>query len=273
MNRLDSVAYFVNGIHQSAEDLIMEYDQEGLGNIVSKTDVGTTINYGEQTGGSTSPAGPNALTTIHGFTNYQPEEQTVEYTVFNKVSDIAQITESSENKTLQIVYGFDDQRRQSVFSYSGDPDSSRTKLFFGDYEQIIENNQTRAINYIYAPTGLCAIYEYYTESSPDSSGQTLWYINTDHLGSIAYARDASNPTNSKEFSYNVWGIPRDPTDWTQPASEKLLCHRGFTGHEHLPEFELIDMNGRVYDPVLGRFLSVDPYVQMPDFRDGFNRYT
>ncbi|KAF5049258.1 hypothetical protein DSECCO2_441570 [anaerobic digester metagenome] len=33
------------------------------------------------------------------------------------------------------------------------------------------------------------------------------------------------------------------------------------------------MNGRIYDPVLGRFLSPDPYVQMPDFTQNFNRYS
>jgi hypothetical protein len=33
------------------------------------------------------------------------------------------------------------------------------------------------------------------------------------------------------------------------------------------------MNGRVYDPVLGRFLSPDPYVQQPDFSQSLNRYS
>jgi len=32
------------------------------------------------------------------------------------------------------------------------------------------------------------------------------------------------------------------------------------------------MNGRIYDPVLARFLSPDPYVQAPDFTQSFNRY-
>jgi len=49
--------------------------------------------------------------------------------------------------------------------------------------------------------------------------------------------------------------------------------RGFTGHEHLREFGLINMNARLYDPVLGRFLSPDPYVQAPDFSQSFNRYS
>jgi len=58
-------------------------------------------------------------------------------------------------------------------------------------------------------------------------------------------------------------------------------NRGYTGHEHLSPFGddtnsgfcLINMNGRIYDPALARFLSPDPYVQAPDFTQSFNRYS
>jgi hypothetical protein len=33
------------------------------------------------------------------------------------------------------------------------------------------------------------------------------------------------------------------------------------------------MNGRIYDPELGRFLSPDPYVQIPEYSQNFNRYS
>ena len=33
------------------------------------------------------------------------------------------------------------------------------------------------------------------------------------------------------------------------------------------------MNARLYDPALGRFLSPDPYVQMPYWSQNLNRYT
>ena len=51
-----------------------------------------------------------------------------------------------------------------------------------------------------------------------------------------------------------------------------MLDRGFTGHEHLSFFGLINMNARLYDPVLGRFLSPDPYVQVLDFTQSYNRY-
>ena len=41
----------------------------------------------------------------------------------------------------------------------------------------------------------------------------------------------------------------------------------------MPEFGLVNMNGRLYDPILGRFLSCDNYVQMPDNTQNFNRYS
>jgi len=50
-------------------------------------------------------------------------------------------------------------------------------------------------------------------------------------------------------------------------------HRGYTGHEMLNELDIINMNGRLYDPVLGRFFRPDNYVQMPDNSQSFNRYS
>jgi RHS repeat-associated protein len=41
-----------------------------------------------------------------------------------------------------------------------------------------------------------------------------------------------------------------------------ITRRGFTGHEHLDSVGLIHMNGRVYDPGIGRFLSPDPLINL-----------
>ena len=57
------------------------------------------------------------------------------------------------------------------------------------------------------------------------------------------------------------------------AEPVLFLARGYTGHEHLTVFGLINMNARLYDPALGRFLSPDPYVQSPDNSQNYNRYS
>ena len=54
---------------------------------------------------------------------------------------------------------------------------------------------------------------------------------------------------------------------------KAVNNHGFTGHEHLTWYGLVNMNARLYDPALGRFLSPDPEVQQPEGTQGFNRYT
>ena len=52
-----------------------------------------------------------------------------------------------------------------------------------------------------------------------------------------------------------------------------LFSRGYTGHEHLDKFGLINMNGRLYDSKLARFLSPDPFLQDPSNTQNFNRYS
>jgi len=49
--------------------------------------------------------------------------------------------------------------------------------------------------------------------------------------------------------------------------------RGFTGHEHYPELKIINMNARLYDPVIGRFFSPDNYVVENTSTQDFNRYS
>ena len=73
-----------------------------------------------------------------------------------------------------------------------------------------------------------------------------------------------------DATYDAWG--------RQTVTLNTIClHRGYTGHEMMGEFGLINMNrrslarseesnGRVYDPTLARFLSPDNHVQAPDNR-------
>ncbi len=53
----------------------------------------------------------------------------------------------------------------------------------------------------------------------------------------------------------------------------LRFDRGFTGHEHYADLKIINMNGRLYDPVIARFFSPDNFVQVPNFTQSYNRYS
>ena len=146
---------------------------------------------------------------------------------------------------------------------------AKTKYFSGAYEQEIDNptGVVRHINYIYSPFGVVAAY------IQGGSANGLYYLATDLLGSITAIVPPGN--GAIEYrSYDAWGRVRNPDDWSYDNDPAFsVIDRGYTFHEHLPEFGLINMNGRVYDPVVGRFLSVDPYVQDPTNTQGFNRYS
>ncbi len=101
---------------------------------------------------------------------------------------------------------------------------------------------------------------------------TVYYVHTDHLGSLQVITNANKQIVSS-YAYTPWG-------GRLLLGGVSITDRGYTGHEHLFPFGgtevglgLINMNGRVYDPVLARFLSPDPYVQSPDFTQSFNRYS
>lgn len=103
----------------------------------------------------------------------------------------------------------------------------------------------------------------------------IYNIVRDYLGSITQVIDSVGNAVER-LDYDAWGRLRNPDthEYYQTDSvPSLLLGRGYTGHEHLSDFGLINMNARLYDPVVGRFLSPDPYVQEPDMTQNFNRFS
>ncbi len=52
----------------------------------------------------------------------------------------------------------------------------------------------------------------------------------------------------------------------------MFFDRGYTGHEHLQDVGLINMNARLYNPNLHRFLEADNFIQDPYNTQNYNRY-
>jgi len=80
------------------------------------------------------------------------------------------------------------------------------------------------------------------------------------------SHNLSNVFFDKPIQLRCMGRYRDPDTWKYIDFNTFAyykIYRGYTGHEMLPQFGLINMNGRMYDPVVGRFLSPDNVVQDP----------
>ena len=133
-----------------------------------------------------------------------------------------------------------------------------TRYYATNHEREISNGITTDLTYISSPSGLVAAIK------TTGAQHDAMLIATDHLGSIIGVWNASG-TLLEEHRYSAWGLRTSST-----ANPRL--RRGFTGHEHLAQFGLIDMQARLYDPHLGRFLAPDPYVQAPDNHLSLNRY-
>ena len=165
-------------------------------------------------------------------------------------------------------------------------------------------------NFIYGDNGVVALNLRTSTSVPDTTGgggvindsvpvvgkgtvltENMYYIHTDHLGSYCALTNALKEVVQRNC-FDPWGNVRYiyvmvdslitmEDDTVSPGGELkgwtpinfTLTNRGFTGHEHYPYFKIINMNGRLYDPVIARFFSPDKYVANSSFTQDFNRYT
>ncbi|MCL2026984.1 MAG: FG-GAP-like repeat-containing protein [Bacteroidales bacterium] len=216
---------------------------EPNGNILTKFDVGTYL-YGNNN---------HAVTSISPLARgYTPPAYSLTHTSFERPS---QITQGSQQLTFS--YGPDKQRNKSVHSPSLIP---RTRYYVGSYEKDVNMKTIKEYDYIHSPEGLIAI-----AIKTNNGAREVYAVHTDHLGSLRMLTDANKDIVS-QYRYDAWG-KRTLVTGTN------ITNRGFTGHEHLEEFGLINMNARLYDPVLARFLSPDPYVPDATYTQDFNRYT
>jgi RHS repeat-associated protein len=97
----------------------------------------------------------------------------------------------------------------------------------------------------------------------------MHYNLKDHQGNLT----ATIQGNTVErLSYDAWGRRRNPVGFGY-SNVTHTFDRGYTLHEHYDDFDLINMNGRLYDPVLGRMLSPDIAIQDEYNAQAYNRYS
>jgi RHS repeat-associated protein len=260
---------------------VVDVAYDTLGNITSKSDVGT-YTYNQAISGCGGIAGgKHALTTVVGTKNAtycydlngnivaekngSTTLRSLTWSAFDLPTSIIKGT-----TTVSFAYGPDRARYKRVDST---PSGTTTTIYAGgkSYEVISRPDASlEKKHYI----GDFAIVTDKTVSG--STTTTTAYLSTDHLGSVDVISDSAGALSQK-MSFDAWGKRRE-TNWTVMADPSLFnsalhTTRGFTGHEEIDPVGLVHMNGRVYDAELGRFLSADPVVQDLSNLQSWNRYT
>lgn len=229
------------------------------GNIVKKQDVGALL-YGNS-------AKPYQVTSVTpSGTSVPLRDQRITYTSFMRPKRIEE-----NGYTASFDYTTDADRTRMIVTHG--TGRLLTRYYIGGRYECDVDSMGSEVERLYIGG------DAYTASafliSHDGCVGIAYQIVRDYLGSIVYITDDKGYLK-QELDYDAWGRLRKPhleTYYEAGSEPELLLGRGYCGHEHLPWFGLINMNARLYDPLLGRFLSPDPYVQMPDFTQNFNRYS
>jgi RHS repeat-associated protein len=274
LNRLVNYQTSSAGIAGLSKDVSLTYN--AIGNITSKSDVGT---YNYPPSGATAVR-PGAVTSITGASarSYSYDAagnltsssggkySTIAYTSFNLP---ATLSGSAANYSWQ--YGPDHERVR-------EQKSGRDTWYFHPDNQgglAYESDGSNLRHYINAMGKTIAMVES-SAASPASVMNTQWW-HTDHLGSVAAITNASLQVTQR-FSYDPFGKRRQINGTYDAMGTLVYDHpnstdRGFTGHEHLDDVGVIHMNGRTYDPHIGRFMQADPIIQEADNNQNYNRFS
>ena len=232
---------------------------DSYGRMTSKSAGGQAVFSSAMYSTTAKPHALDAATTAEGV--FPATAQTVTYTGFDKADKIKQ-----GNDSICYTYGYDHQR---IFMEEHIGSTVRTKRYVGNCEYVTETmGNTTASRWLTYLTGSTGVYAVVVTAN---NANTIHYILKDNLGSWT-AITSSSGTVEQRLSFDAWGNLRNPNSWSGSFTGTPMFDRGFTGHEHLYAFGLINMNGRMYDPITSSFLSVDQYVGSPENAQGFNRY-
>lgn len=283
LNRLKSEQRQGGGL-PSTQTINWVYDD--IGNISSRSDVGTYA-YNPSGTGSVLPHAVTGITgTVNGRANptyfydangnlsavKQPGGavlRSVTWNSYNKADSISQTVAGVTNK-LDFLYDSEGDRVREVFSANGSVKRTTVYLNAGSgllYEEETAGGVTKKKHYINGPDGTIGVY------TLTGSTWSKQYWHKDHLGSPMVITDDSGVVIER-LAYEPFGKRRNANGLTDANGTLTSANtrRGFTGHEHDDEVGLVNMNGRVFDQAIGRFLSADPLVQSPTYQQSYNRY-
>ncbi|TCN53076.1 hypothetical protein D0809_20975 [Flavobacterium circumlabens] len=174
-------------------------------------------------------------------------------------------------------------------SFTYNNDNQRSTMYYGGFQQ---NKILRPLRKHYSADGTMEIKENIATGSVEfvtyvggdgydapiavksngTSANQFLYLHRDYQGSIVAISDDTGSVVEKRL-FDAWGSILKVTDGAGNALYGLtVLDRGYTGHEHLQSVGLINMNARLYDPKLHRFLQADNYIQDVTNSQNYNQY-
>jgi RHS repeat-associated protein len=254
LNRLQTSAI-------GAETLTFTYNS--IGNITSKTGTGT----GDYVYPSDGASRPHAVSSIPGIGAFAYDAngnlrsgagRTAEWTDF----DMPRILSKGSADTSVFKYGPDHQRTRQTRTHNG----VSTEIIYAGAMEVEGEGAARVVK-TYWPMGLGV------EIDRGTAATELRWTHLDLLGSVVAITDETGAIKEK-MAYDSWGKRRSLTGHATPDStDGQVDNKGFTGHEMLDQLDLVHMNGRVYDPMVARFMSADTTIQNPEHGQSYNRYS
>jgi RHS repeat-associated protein len=264
---------------------------DGEGNVLTKG--GSSYVYARSTAGrcATEPGaaipGPHAVSRAGSIdycydaagnvirTANGGDERAFSYTTYDKLS---WVRSDSRNTRTGFNYGAGREKiRRLDYPVAGATSTNTvTEYISGAEVRVVDNYVTEVVRH----AGAVMIKQRRTGALYDVIRQ---YRIVEAQGSSDLVLDIwGNAVNaSARMSFDPFGQRRDAATWTAPTpwsgtlrtQLEQTTRLGYTGHEQADEVGIVHMNGRIYDPRLGRFLQADPFVQAPRDSQSFNRYS
>ena len=204
------------------------------------------------------------------------DDKYIKWNASNQVTEILvgdSANDSSPTARSRFKYGPNGQRYYHERYWRDSRGNYQTQVtyYVDNYEDVLTASNDSEYSRIQKVNAESNIRLTTTTGRNGTVEQHIHYLHRDYLGSIEKITDQNgNQLTQAAMAYDPFG-ERKHTNWqaglTDAQTEAMLNEqgmtsaRGFTDHEHLDRTGLIHMNGRVYDPKLGRFLSPDPIVQ------------
>jgi|GEM_PF-2771429 len=267
-------------------DLKMEYENNG--NIIHKSDVSSTTLYPWKYDMYALKVIPQPSTPWPSMTRTSEIPFNTLQTDYYPFHKIKMVNESNENEVF-FTYGVTDERIKAEY-YKLLPTKTlmQTKHYGDNYEKIIDKlGNTTELFYIWGGADLLAVLKTYTPAGSTTTTGNVYYPVRDYLGTITHFLDDLGTGGIagvgvvEERSYDAWGRMRDPLtlipyeNGAFPTGSITDC--GYTGHEHIGlgvwHNNIINMNGRLYDPLIGRMFSPDNVIASTTNSQDYNKYT